>query len=59
MEIDPGYENIEKFRGGIQWYMMGSKDIISNICFKLEKENSQQVSFNGRSKTFRLYIKEI
>ena len=59
MDVDPGYQYIEKFRGGIQWYMMESKDIISSICFKLKNENDQIVSFNGQSITFRLSIKEI
>ena len=59
MDVDPGYKYIEKFRGGIQWYMMESKDIISCICFKLKNENNQLVSFNGQSITFRLSIKEI
>ena len=26
LEIDAGYKKIEKFRGGIQWYMMNTKD---------------------------------
>ena len=39
MDVDPGYKYIEKFRGGVQWYMMESKDIISSICFKLKKWN--------------------
>ena len=38
MIVDPGY--IEKFRGGVQWYMMESKDIISSICLKLKNENN-------------------
>ena len=59
MEVDPGYIYIEKFRGGVQWYMMESKDIISSICFKLKNENNQLVSFNGQSVTFRLSIKGI
>ena len=59
MDVDPGYKYIEKFRGGIQWYMMESKDIVSSICFKLKKENKNLVSFNGQSITFRLSIKEI
>ena len=59
MDVDPGYKYIEKFRGGVQWYMMKSKDIISSICFKLKNENNQIVSFNGQSITFRLSIKEI
>ena len=57
MDIDPGYEYIEKFHGGVQWYMMESKDIISSICFKLKKENGKLVSFKGQSLTFRLSIK--
>ena len=59
MNISPGYIYIEKFRGGVQWYMMESKDIISNIRFKLKKDNGNLVSFNGQSITFRLSIKEI
>ena len=59
MDVDPGYKYIEKFQGGVQWYMMESKDIISSICFKLKNENDQIVSFNGQSITFRLSIKEI
>ena len=59
MDVDPGYKYIEKFRGGVKWYLMESKDIISSICFKLKSENNQIVSFSGRSITFRLSIKEI
>ena len=59
MDVDPGYKYIEKFRGGIQWYMMDSKDVISNINFKLKNENGNLVSFNGQSVTFRLSIKGI
>ena len=53
MNVDPGYKYIEKFSGGISWYKMQSKDIISSICFKLNNENNQLVSFNGQSITFR------
>ena len=28
MTVDPGYKYVEKFSGGISWYMMQSKDII-------------------------------
>ena len=59
MDVDPGYKYIEKFYGGIQWYMMESKDIISSISFKLKNENEDLVSFNGQSVNFRLSIKEI
>ena len=59
MDVDPGYKYIEKFRGGISWYMLESNDFISSINFKLKNENSQLVSFNGQSVTFRLSIKEV
>ena len=59
MDVSPGYKYIEKFRGGIQWYMMESKDIISSNNFKLKNEIENLVSFNGQSLTFRLAIKEI
>ena len=59
MDVDPGYKYIEKFRGGVSWYMVESKDFISSINFKLKNENSQLVSFNGQSVTFRLSIKEV
>ena len=39
MDVDPGYKCIEKISGGITWYMMESKDNISNICFKLKIKN--------------------
>ena len=59
MDVDPGYKYIEKFRGGVIWFMTESKDIISSINFRLKNENGNLVSFNGQSVTFRLSIKEI
>ena len=59
MTVNPGYKYVEQFFGGVTWYMMESKDIISSICFKLKNENNQLVSFNGQSVTFRLSIEEI
>ena len=59
MDVNPGYKYIHKFRGGVQWYMMDSKDLISSICFKLKNENGNLVSFNGQNVNFRLSIKEI
>ena len=59
MDVDPGYKLVERFRGGVQWYMMHSKDIISTICFKLKNENGKSVSFRGQSVTVRLFFKEI
>ena len=59
LDVDPGYKSIEKFSGGVQWYMMESKDFISSISFETENEIGNLVSFNGQSITFRLSIKEI
>ena len=59
MDVDPNYKYIEKFRGGVKWYIMESKDVISSICFKLKNENRNLVSFNGQSVTFTLSIKVI
>ena len=28
MDVDPGYKYIEKFRGGMQWYMVNIKNFI-------------------------------
>ena len=59
MTVDPGYIYIEKFSGGISWYMMEIKDFFSSISFKLKNENGNLVSSNGQSITFRLSMKEI
>ena len=34
MDFAPGYKYIEKFRGGMQWYMMNTKDFISSNNFE-------------------------
>ena len=34
MDVDLGYINIEKIRGGVQWYTMESKDFISSNKFR-------------------------
>ena len=53
MDVDPGYKYIEKFGGGVQWYMMYTKNFVSSICFTSKIENNDLVSFNGQSKTLR------
>ena len=53
MNVDPGFNYTENFRGGIQWYMMSGNDFISNFSFKSKNEN-ELVSFIGQSVTFRL-----
>ena len=59
MTVDPGYKYVEKFAGGIRWYMMETKVFISSINLKLKNEYGDLVSFNGQSVTFKLSIKEV
>ena len=56
---NPGYKCVEKISGGISWYTMETKDVISSISFKLRNEIGKLVSFNGQSITFRISIKEV
>ena len=57
MTVDPGHKYVERFAGGLTWYMMETKDFVSSISFKLKNENGDLVSFNGQGITFRLSIK--
>ena len=59
MDISPAYKYIEKFRGGVQWYMMDTKDFYSSINFKLKNGNNKPVSFIGQSVNFRASIEEV
>ena len=59
MDVDPGYQYIEKFRGGVIWFVMDSKDFISSIIFKLKNEKIDLVLLIGQSITYRLPIKEV
>ena len=47
VNVDPGYKYVERFRGGVQWYMMRSKDVTSSNNFRIMNENGKLVSFNG------------
>ena len=59
MEVDPGFKYNAKFRGGVQSYMMNTKDFISIINFKIKDEHDELVSFTGQSITFHISTKEI
>ena len=59
MTVNPGYKYVERFAGGVAWYMLHTNDFISSINFKSKNENNGLVSFNGQSVTFRLSIKEV
>ena len=43
MDVEPGYKYIGKFRGGVQWYMMQTKDFVSSISFKFINERGNLV----------------
>ena len=58
MSVSPGYKYVCRFEGGIQWYMMEPKDVISSILLKIKNENNELVSIKGQSISFRLPIKE-
>ena len=47
VDVYPGYKNIEKFSGGVQWYMTERKNFISNISFSVKNKNGRIISFNG------------
>ena len=57
--VNPGYKYVERFDGGISWYMMNSPAVISSINFRIKNEIIKLVSFNGQSITFKLSIKEV
>ena len=56
MTVNPGYKYVERFAGGVAWYLLHTNDFISSIYFILKNENGDIVSFNGQSVTFRLSI---
>ena len=58
MDVDPGCKSHAGFCGRVQWYMIETKDSISNVAFKVN-EIGILISFNGQSKTFRLLFKEV
>ena len=59
MDVDSGYNYIEKFRGGVQWNMAETSEFISSISSILKIEKNQRASVNGQSITFRSSIKEM
>ena len=66
MSVSPGYQYVCRIEGGIQWYMMDSKEIISSVFFKLKNENNELVSFKDnqyysdfQSRKFKRWIHTI
>ena len=53
VDVDPGYESMEKFIEGVQWCMMESKDFISNISFQLKIE-TQTYNLPMANQTFHI-----
>ena len=58
MDVDPGRKLIEKFGGVVEWHMMDSENVISNISFEFKNENGNLVSLNGQLTILRLSIKD-
>ena len=58
IDKSPVYKYVEKFRGGIKWYMMNTKDFISNTNFKFKKEHDELVSLNGEKLLFAYLLKK-
>ena len=56
MTVNPGYKYVERFEGGISWFVTKNIHVISSINFRIKNENEISVSFNGQSITFRLSI---
>ena len=59
MTVDLGYKYVEKFSGGVTWYIMEKTDVVSSISSNLKNEDNELLSINGQSVTFRLSINEI
>ena len=59
MTVNPGYNYVESFAGGITWYMMETKDVFSSFSFELKNEINELISYNGQSVSFRLSINEV
>ena len=59
MKVSPGYKFVNRFDGGVQWYMMESKDVISRSTFGIKNKSGNLVSFNGQSISFGLSIREV
>ena len=57
MSVSPGYKYVCRFEGGIQWYRMEPKDVISSISSNLKNEKNEWVSFTGQSISCRQSIK--
>ena len=55
-DVDPENKNTEKFRGGVHWYMMKSRNFDSKFSFTLKHEIGNIVSFKCQSITFILSV---
>ena len=54
MDVDPEYQYIEICQGGTSLGTMTKSVFVSNINYKLQRENRELVSINGQSIPFRL-----
>ena len=58
MTVNLVYKNVKAFAGGITWYMMETRDVISSFSFKLKYESDELVIFEGQNISFRLSTNE-
>ena len=59
MDVASGYKYREQITGESHWYMLQSRNFITNSSFQFENGNAKKVSFNGQSVTFRLSIERV
>ena len=48
MDVDPSYKYKEKFRVGLHWHTMGTKDLIPKTNIRIKEEGGNLVSFDGQ-----------
>ena len=59
MTVNPPYKYVEKFAGGMNWYLMERKDFVSIKNFELKNESDELLLDNEQSIIFRLSIREV
>ena len=52
MTVDPSFNSAKVVKGGVQWYMMETKDFISKINFKLK--NQVEIQYHSVDKMLLL-----
>ena len=58
LDVGLGYKYLENFRGGVQYYVVETRDFIASISFILKNESGSLSFINGQSITFPLSMKK-